>query len=429
VTVLVLVVAFLALLVLGVPVAVGMGVAGAVAVWVGTNLPVVVVGQRMLVILDSFPFLALPFFIAAGLFMERGGITQRLIDFSGLLVGRLTGGLAHVLIGTNLIMAGASGSATADCAATGTVLIPALERAGYSRAFACALTAAASTVGPIIPPSIMFVLFGAIANVSIGRLFLGGAVPGLLMGLYLMVTAYLISRRRGYPRLPPVSLPAALRITRGALPAVLMPVVVLGGIVGGVFTPTEAGAIAAGYALVLSVAVYRELRISEVPRVLADTGVITGAIMLIVSAAALFGWLLARERAPELLTRGFTALSDDPQVFLLVANLALFVLGCFFEAVSLLILMTPVLMPVVTSLGIDPVHFGVVMTLNLMIGLLTPPVGMNMYIVCAIGSISIREYTREAMPLIAALLLVLFLITYVPGLVLWLPNLLLGAAR
>ena len=420
---------FLALIALGVPVAVAMGVAGAGAIWLATNLPMVVVGQRMLVILDSFPFLALPFFVVAGLLMERGGITRRLIDFSGLFVGRLTGGLAHVLIGTNLIMAGASGSATADCAATGTVLIPALARAGYSRAFACALTAAASTVGPIVPPSIMFVLFGAIASVSIGRLFVGGALPGLLMGIYLMIAAHLIAKRRRYPKLPPVSLPAALRIARDALPAVLMPIVVLGGIVAGIFTPTEAGAIAAGYALVLSVAVYRELPLSAVPGVLARGGIVTGAIMLIVSAASLFGWLLAREQAPQMLARGFTALSDDPLVFLFVFNVALLVLGCFFEAVSLLILVTPVIMPVVTSVGIDPVHFGVVMTLNLMIGLLTPPVGMNMFIVCAIGGISIREYTREVVPFVVALLLVLGLITYVPALVLFLPNLLLGVAR
>lgn len=420
---------FLTLIALGVPVAVAMGVAGAGAIWLATNLPMVVVGQRMLVILDSFPFLALPFFVVAGLFMERGGITRRLIDFCAVFVGRLTGGLAHVLIGTSIVMSGASGSATADCAAIGTVLIPALARAGYSRGFACALTAAATTVGPIIPPSILFVLFGAIASVSIGRLFLGGAIPGLLMGLYLMIAAYLIAKRRRYPKLPPVSLGAAARITAGATPAVLMPVVVLGGIVAGVFTPTEAGAIAAAYAFVLSVAVYREMPLSEVPGVLVSGAIITGAIMLIVSTASLFGWLLAREQAPQMLARAFTTLSDNPLVFLLVFNLVLLVLGCFFEVVSLLILVTPVVMPVVSAMGIDPVHFGVLMTLNLTIGLLTPPVGMSMFIVCAIGGITVREYTREVVPFVVALLLVLGLVTYVPALVLFLPDLLLGAAR
>jgi hypothetical protein len=205
-----------------------MGMAATAAVLLATDLPLVVVGQRMLVILDSFPFLALPFFIFAGMLMERGGITQRLIDFAMIFVGRITGGLAQVLVGANMIMSGASGAATADCAATGSVLIPAMAKAGYSRAFAAALTAAASTVGPIIPPSIMFVLYGAMTNVSIGKLFVGGILPGLIMGGYLMIAAYVISRRRRYPKLPGVPLRQAARTTAGALPAVLMPVIVLG---------------------------------------------------------------------------------------------------------------------------------------------------------------------------------------------------------
>jgi C4-dicarboxylate transporter DctM subunit len=419
----ILLVLFLVLLLVGVPVAVSMGMAAVVAVVWGTDLPLVVVGQRMLVILDSFPFLALPFFIAAGLFMDRGGITRRLVDFAMIFVGRITGGLAQVLIGTNLVMSGVSGAATADCAATGSVLIPALRRAGYAPAFASALTAAAATVGPIIPPSIMFVIYGAITTVSIGALFLGGVIPGLLMGLYLMFAAYVISKRRNYPRLRPPTWEEVRRRSLAALPALVMPVVVLGGIVGGVFTPTEAGAVAAVYALAVSTLVYRDLRWSEVPSLLLNTGVLTAAVMLIVSAASLLGWILARERVPDLLVQSFTSWTANPLMFLLLINVILLVLGGFFEAVSLLILVTPVIMPLVKSLGIDPVHFGVVLCLNLTLGLLTPPVGMNMFIVCAISGVSIRDYTREVLPFLLVLVVALACVTYIPELVLFLPRL------
>lgn len=416
---------FLMLLVMGVPIAVGMGIASIAAVVFSTDIPAVIVGQRMLAILDSFPFLALPFFIAAGLFMERGGITQRLVDFASIFVGRITGGLAQVVIGTNLIMAGTSGSATADCVATGTVLIPAMSKAGYSRAFASALTAAASTVGPIVPPSIMFVIYGSITNVSVQRLFMGGIVPGLLMTLYMMIAAYLISRRRKYPKLAAVSLRDAVLITIRAAPALLMPVIVVGGILGGVFTPTEAGAVAALCGFILSLFVYRGLKWSEVGEILVETGSITAAIMLIVSAAFGFGWIIARERVPELLVHLFTHWTSDPWIFLACINLLLFILSSFLEAIPCLILMAPVLLPLLGAYGVDPVHFGVVMVLNLMVGLLMPPVGLLMFIVCTIGNVSLKDYTREILPFVFVIILTLILVTYVSQSVLFLPHMLL----
>lgn len=414
---------FLLLMALGVPIAVAMGMASVAALTIATDLPIVAVGQRMLVILDSFPFLALPFFILAGLFMEQGGITRRLVDFAAIFVGRITGGLAQVLIGSNLVISGTSGSAVADCAATGTVLIPAMAKAGYSRAFAAALTSAAATAGPLIPPSIMFVLYGAIASVSIGQLFIAGVVPGLIVGVYLSVAAYVISKRRGYPMLPPVTLAEAARTTIKAMPALLMPIVVLGGIIGGVFTPTEAGAIAAVYGFLVSMFVYKEMKWSQLSGMLVSAGVMTAAVMLIVSAASLFSWLLTRERAPDMLTGALTSLTSNPVVFLLLVNILLLVLGSFLEAVSLLIMITPIMAPLALAYGIDPIHFGVVLVLNLTIGLNTPPVGMNMFIVCAISKITVGEYTREALPFLFALVLVLLLITYVPQTVLWLPGL------
>ena len=419
-----LIVIFFVLLIVGVPVAISMAIASIVAIAFGTDLPMVVVGQRMLVILDSFPFIALPFFVAAGLFMDRGGITQRLVDFAAIFVGRITGGLAQVLIGTNLVMSGVSGAATADCAATASVLIPAMKRAGYSAAFASALTAAAATVGPIIPPSIMFVIYGAITNVSIGALFLGGVLPGLLMGAYLMIAAYVISKRRNYPKMETPSWREALRITINALPALLMPVLVIGGIVGGVFTPTEAGAIAAVFCFFISTCVYRSLKLSEVPTILLQTGVLTGAVMLIVSAASLIGWILARERVPDLLVANFVHWTSSPAVFLACINAFLLLFGFFFEAVSLLILVTPVIMPLVYTYGIDPVHFGVMMCLNLTLALIHPPIGMNMFIVCAIGKVTVRDYTREVIPFLVVLIIALIFVTYIPGLVLTLPHLL-----
>jgi len=415
---------FLLLLVLGVPIAVAMGMGAVMAVVLATDLPIVIVGQRMMSILDSFPFLALPFFIVAGLVMERGGITQQLIDFASIFVARVTGGLAQVVIGANLAMSGASGAATADCAATATVMIPAMSRAGYSPAFAAALTAAASTLGPIIPPSVMFVIYGAMTNTSIGRLFLGGIVPGLIMGAYMIVTAYIISKRRNYPKLAPVSRRQAVRITVNATPALMMPVIVLGGIVGGVCTPTEAGAIAAVYALLIGLFVYRRMKLSEVLPVFVSAATMTAAVMLIVSASEPFGWILARERIPDALTAGFLALTSDPLVFLATVNVLLLLFGIFFEPVPLLILMTPVLMPLLPVYQIDPVHFGVMITLNMTLGLLTPPVGICMFIVCAIGKISIWQFTKEVWPFLLALGLALLVITYVPATVLYLPNLL-----
>jgi C4-dicarboxylate transporter DctM subunit len=414
---------FLLLLLLGVPIAVAMGLGAVAAVVLATDLPVVIVGQRMMAILDQFPFLALPFFIVAGMAMERGGITQQLIDFASIFVARITGGLAQVVIGANLAMSGASGAATADCAATGTVMIPAMSRAGYSPAFAAALTAAASTLGPIIPPSVMFVIYGAMTTTSIGALFLGGIVPGLIMGIYMFVTAYVISKRRKYPKMARVRPREAARITIKALPALMMPVIVLAGIVGGAFTPTEAGAIAAVYAILISIFVYRQMKLRDLVPLFIGAATMTAAVMLIVSASEPFGWILARERIPDALTRGFLAFTKDPWVFLAAVNILLLLFGIFFEPVPLMILLTPVLMPLLPAYQIDPVHFGVMITLNMTLGLLTPPVGMCMFIVCAIGKVSIWQFTKEVWPFLLALVLALLVITYVPDTVLFLPNL------
>jgi C4-dicarboxylate transporter DctM subunit len=417
---------FVVLLAIGAPVAVAMGLTGAIAVTMLDEIPLEVIAQRFVTGVDSFPLLAVPFFILAGALMNTGGTTQRLVRLANVLVGRFTGGLGHVNVVSNMIMAGMSGSAAADAAGTGSVLIPAMARAGYSRPFAAALTAAASTIGPIIPPSIPFVVFGVLASVSIGRLFLGGAIPGLLMGLYLMAAVYIIARRRGYARGAKPTGGEVWTAFRDALPALMLPAIIVWGIAGGVVTPTEASVLAVLYALFLGTVVYRELSWDSTFAIFGEAAMTTATVMFIVAASALLAWVLTREQAGPQLVRLVTAVSTDPFIVLLVLNVILLILGCFLETLSLMILLVPVLMPLIKTLGIDPVHFGVMFTLNLMIGLITPPVGMSMFITCRIAGIQVAEFAREIWPFVIALVAVLLVVTYFPSVVLFLPNLVMG---
>ncbi|MBL8699128.1 MAG: TRAP transporter large permease [Alphaproteobacteria bacterium] len=417
---------FFVLLAIGAPVAVAMGLTGAIAVVLIGDIPPQVIAQRFVTGVDSFPLLAVPFFILAGALMNTGGTTERLVRLANVMVGRFTGGLGHVTIVSNMIMAGMSGSAAADAAGTGSVLIPAMKRAGFSPSFSAALTAAASTIGPIIPPSIPFVVFGVLASVSIGRLFLGGAIPGVLMGLYLMVAVYVIAKRRGYARGAPPAKGELRKALWEALPALALPAIIIWGIVGGVVTPTEAAVIAVLYALFLGTIVYRELTWTNLQAIFGEAALTTASVMFIVAAAALLAWVLTRQQAGPALVSFVLSISRDPYIVLLVLNVILLILGCFLETLSLMILLVPVLMPLIKALGIDPVHFGVMFTLNLMIGLITPPVGMSMFIACRIANIQITEFAREIGPFVLALVAVLLVVTYFPSVVLFLPNLLMG---
>ncbi len=410
----------------GMPVAFAMGVGSVAVLLVLGEVPLILIPNRLLAGVDSFLLLAVPFFLMAGSLMNTGGITRRLIDFAGTLVGHIRGGLSHVTVVTNMIMAGMSGSATADAAGTGAFLIPAMEQGGYPRAYAAVVTGAASTIGPIIPPSVPFVVFGAMAGVSVGRLFLGGAIPGILMGIYLMTACYLVAKRRDYGRARRATWPEVWTSFRRASLALLMPVIILGGILSGLFTPTEAAVVAAVYALLLGMFVYREIGLKDLPQLLLEVGINTAVVMFIVSTSTTIAWILAREQAGQALTQMALRVSDQPWVILLLVNLVILILGCFLELFVIMVIMVPVLMPLITTLGVDPVHFGVFFTLNLMIGLLTPPVGMVMYVVCAISRISIGEFARELPPFLVALVLALVCVTYLPGLVLWLPNLIMG---
>ncbi|MBI5446434.1 MAG: TRAP transporter large permease [Deltaproteobacteria bacterium] len=416
-----------AFMALGVPVAFSMGLASTAFILVHPGqIPLEVLPQRMLSGLDSFSLLAIPFFYLAGELMNEGGITQRLVNVATAFVGHFRGGLSHVVVVSNMLMAGVSGSSVADAAATGSVLIPAMKRAGFGAPYASALTAAAGTIGPIIPPSLPMLVLGILANISIGKLFLGGAVPGAVMGLYLMGTSYLVSRRRGYATSPRVVWSERFRALWEALFALLMPLLVLGGIVAGLMTATEAGAIAALYALVVGLFVYRGMGFRDIPRVFGRAAAGSAVMLLILSASYVFGWLLANMRVADAIVATVQSISTSPWVTLLVINVFFLAWGCVLDPVPALIILVPMFVPLVQKVGVDPVHFGVMVVLNLQIGLLTPPVGFLVYLTSSIGNARVGETFRESTPFILALAVVLLLVTYYPPLVLWLPTRLMG---
>jgi C4-dicarboxylate transporter DctM subunit len=415
---------------LGLPIAVAMGLAAVVSfVWLGGLDVLSMVPQRMYAGTTSFTLLAIPFFILAGNLMNTGGITSRLVHFAQCLVGHIRGGLGHVTVVTNMIMAGMSGAAVADAVGTGNLLIPAMEKAGYPRVFSAALVGAASTIGPVIPPSIPFVIFGSMTGTSVGRLFLGGFLPGVLMGIFFMICVAILAKRRGYPRETKANWGELLRATVVAAPAWGAPIIIIGGILAGIFTPTEAAAVASVYALAIGMFVYREITAADIPRILWETVRNSVQVLFIISAASVFGWLLIQQRVPTAIVEGLMELTSTPWVVLLIVNVILLILGCFMEGIAIMLLTIPVFMPLMAKVGIDPVHFGVVMTLNLMIGLLTPPVGMCLYAVSTISGVGIWPLAKELVPYIIALTICLMIITYVPGLVVWLPNLVMGGSR
>lgn len=415
------------LILLGMPIAAAMGLTS-IAFFVGMQETQMLgaMGQRMYSSSTSFTLLAIPFFILAGNLMNTGGMTVRIFSFARSVVGHVRGGLAHVSVLASMLFAGVSGAALAEAMGLGKIEIKAMEDAGFDRSFAAAVTASSSTIGPVIPPSIPLVIYGALAEVSVGELFLGGVVPGLLMGVAIMTIIYVLARTRGYPSEARPALAVMLRTFIDGLAGLMAPVIILGGILGGVFTPTEAAVAAALYALVIGAFVYREITWKGFVEMLWDTVDQTARVMFIIAAAGLFGWLLIYLRAPAAIVASLASISDSPWVILLLLNVVLLVLGCFMEGVAIMLLTVPILLPVLAKFGISPLHFGVVMTLNLMIGMLTPPFGMVLYAISNIANVPIVKLVRELVPFIAAIVVVLILITYVPSLVTWLPHQVMG---
>jgi tripartite ATP-independent transporter DctM subunit len=419
--------AFVLLAVLGVPIAVGMGVAVALTMALFTPFPVLGVIQRMVTGIDSFVLISIPFFMLTGRLMNAGGITNDLFGFARSLVGPIRGGLAHANVIANMILAGMSGSAVADAGGMGVVVIKAMHEQGYRKELAAAITVAAATIGPIIPPSIPMVIYGAMAEVSVGKLFLGGFVPGALMGVGLMVLIYFYSFREAMPKDPLYGLGEIWDAFRSAFLSLLTPIILIGGILSGIFTPTEASAVAAVYSFVLCFFIYKSVTLRDIPGIIVDTFVTTAVVTFIISATSGFSYLLIVGRIGTLLVESTLALTREPWVILLIINIALLILGCLMEAGVLLILLTPILVPMMKSLGVDLVHFGLVMVLNLMIGVATPPVGMCLFVVSGATGIKLERLMREVVPWVIPLIVVLFLITYIPSLVLVVPNWLMPA--
>ena len=415
-------------LILGAPVAVSLGLSGLAAFFLeqGTRMNVPMIAQRMMYGINNFLLLAIPLFILAARLMNTSGVTTRLFNFATTVVGFMPGGLGHANCVASLIFAGMSGAAVADAAGLGQVELKAMDEAKYDREFSVAITAASSTIGPIFPPSIPMVIFGLVAGVSVGRLFLGGVIPGVLMTGALMVMVGMYARKRHYPRAPFPNFPILWEASVQAFLPLMTPVILLGGIWTGWFTPTEAAAVAVAYALVLGTFIYRDLKWKDLVGAFIGTAKDTAAIGFIVTAASFYGWLLMRTGAPAAMAEGMLNFSRDPLVLLLVINLFLLVVGCFFETIVAILILGPILMQVVTQVGIDPVHFGVIMVLNLMIGLLTPPFGVILFVMVQVGGLSFEKVVRCTAPFLVPLLIVLFLITLFPPIVTWLPNLVMG---
>lgn len=418
----------LVMLAFGLPVAVAILLIGAVAV-VFAGVPYSIIVERMVFGLDSYLLIAIPLFLFMGNLMNASGTTTRIFGFAGALVGHWRAGLAQVNVVSSGIFSGMSGSATADAAGLGSIEIEAMRKAGYRPAYAAAITAASASIGPIMPPSIASILYAFIADVSVGRMFMAGIVPAAMMMVVLMITVNIRARGQDLPRAEKVPAKQRLRALYFALPALFIPVVLIGGMRTGLFTATELAAVGVFYAAALGFVFFREVKLREIVTACRDTALYSGAILLIVAAAYVFAWILAREQIPQDLARMIVSWNLETWQFLLVVNLVLLLLGMILDTTAILILIAPVLAPVVVELGVDPVHFGIIMIMNMMIGIITPPVGMALFVVARIANVSAMEVAREAVPYVIALLALLVVVTYVPDLVLFLPDLVFGASR
>lgn len=418
---------FATFLLIGVPVALALGLASLVYLLASGNTALLIAfPQRMIAGIDQFVLLTIPFFLLAGAFMNAGGITAEIVRLARTVVGRVRGGLAAVTVVASMLFSGVSGAATAEASAIGSVLIPAMKEDGYDPRYAAALVATSSILGPLVPPSLALILYGVLSGTSIGDLFIAGIGPALVLCLALIAYVLVKARREGHPLSPPLGRDERRRaVVRGA-PALLLPVIIVGGIRSGVFTPTEAAAVAALYALLLGAFLYRTTSATALCRALFETATLSAGIMLIVAMASMTAFVLGFENVPSRIAAGLLALTREPALLLLLINGLLLVLGLFLEPLAALILVMPILVEVIRVIGLDPVQFGVMVVLNLMIGMITPPVGLCLFIVSAIGREPIEGVSRAALPMIAICVAVLLLVAFVPAVTLTLPRLVAG---
>jgi len=417
--------AFLVLMVIGIPIFFAMAMSSLIALLFQGELSLMIIPQRMFAMIDSFSLLAIPFFVLAGVFMETGGISARLVSFAGALVGHFRAGLCHVTVVSAMIFAGVSGSATADTSAIGAIVIPAMIKAGYKKGFVSALLASAGAIGPIIPPSLIMIVYGSMTGVSIAAMFLGGFIPGVIIGLGLMTVCYLWRSQTLMAREPRATLREAARRFVDAFWALVSPVIILGGIVFGVFTPTEAGVVAAVYALLVGLFIYGEIRVKDIPDMLVRGAITATIVMSIIAAAGVFGWLLASEQMPAIVAQWMNGVTDSPALKMLLIQLFLLVLGCFVEGLAAAIILIPVLHPLALQMGLDPVHFAVVVCINIIVGGVTPPVGVLLYVSSSIAKTTLEDTSRYVLPFLVVLVGVIIATAYIPSLVTFLPRLVL----
>ena len=409
-----LVAALFVLLLLRVPIAIALGLSSILTMLLFAEQSLVALAQRFFSALQVYPLLAIPFFILAGALMTTGGVAKRMIAFANALVGHFRGGLAMAALLACALFAAVSGSSPATVVAVGSIMIAGMARSGYTREFAAGLICNAGTIGILIPPSIVMVVYGAVTETSVGDLFMAGVVPGLLLTALLMLAVAFLARRLDLPRQPRAGWRTVLKTGRDAIWGLLLVVIILGGIYSGVFTPTEAAAVSAAYAFFIAVFVYRDVRLREVPKVIADAAKVTAMLMFIIGNAYLFAFVLTTEQVPQMTSQWIMDLGLPPWAFLIVLNLLLLVAGSFMEATSVVLIFAPIMFPIATALGIHPVHLGIIMTVNMEIGMITPPVGLNLFVTSGISQLPVTKVIRAALPWLVVLLMALIIVTYVP---------------
>ena len=413
---------FLILLFTRVPIAYSLGISAAVYLLL-EGLPFNIIAEKMYAGMDSFTMVCIPSFILAGNLMNNGGITKRIVAFCNVFVGHIRGALAYINILASVLFAGISGTALADVASLGSMLIPAMKDEGYDADFSVAITASTSVVGPIIPPSVPMVIAGTLTNLSIAKLFVGGIVPGLIMGLGFIIPTYYMAKKRNYPKHERVPMKESIRTVKDVIWALLMPIILMVGILSGIFTPTEASIVTVLYAFIVGIFIYKEIKVKDIFPIFRDTVIAAGSVIILVGIANLFAWILTSERVPQTIANGILSITENPILVILIMNIVLLFTGMFMESIAAIIIMIPVLLPVATAIGMDPINFSIMAILNLMIGLVTPPVGLCLTTAAQIGKISTGRAIKANTPFLVVLILTLALVSFVPAVTTFLPGL------